>query len=197
MKLNHGRRAALSGAAVLLALAPLSACSSDDTGKKLDTWAQGVCDQTAAQTKKINDANTALTKVDSGGKPQDVQAADSAAFQQISDAYKALSGIFDAAGPAPGDNGDTFQQNAVTSFSGLSTQYAALKKQVDGLDTTDQAKFATGLQGVSDSFSKATTDGDKALSALREGDQGKALAKQPGCQSVPQSPSTAPTPTVS
>ncbi|NUP39147.1 MAG: small secreted protein [Streptomyces sp.] len=187
--MNHRRRAALAGAAVLLALTPLSACSSDDTGKKLDTWAQGVCDQTAAQTKKINDANTALTKVDSGGKPQDVQAADSTAFQQISDAYKALAGIFTAAGPAPGSDGEQFQQQAVSSFTSLSTQYATLKKQVDALDTTDQSKFADGLQGVSNSFSQATADGDKALSALRQGDQGAALAKQPGCQGVPQSAS--------
>jgi hypothetical protein len=188
VKLNPRRRAALSGAAALLALAPLSsACSSDDTGKKLDTWAKGVCDQTATQVTKINDANVALTKVDSGGKPQDVQAADSAAFQQISDAYKALAGIFTAAGPAPGSDGEQFQQQAVTSFTGLSTQYAGLKKQVDGLDTTDQSKFAAGLQGVSDSFTKAGTDGEQALQALRKGDQGKALAKQPGCTSAAQS----------
>ncbi len=182
VKLNHRLGAALSGAVVLLAL---SACSSDDTGKKLDTWAKGVCDQTAAQTKKINDANTALTKVDSGGRPQDVRTADSAAFQQISDAYKSLAGVFSRAGAAPGSKGDQFQQKAVTSFTTLSTQYASLKKQVDALDVTDQNKFAAGLQGVSDSFKQAGTDGEQALSALRQGDQGKALAKQPGCQSVP------------
>lgn len=193
VKLNHRHRAALSGAAVLLALAPLSsACSSDDTGKKLDTWAKGVCDQTAAQITKINNANVALTKVDSGGAPKDVQAADAAAFQQISDAYKALAGVFDAAGPAPGSDGEQFQQKAVTSFTGLSNQYASLKKQVDGLDTSDQAKFAAGLQGVSDSFTKAGTDGEQALSSLRQGDQGKALAQQPGCTSAAQSGSPSP-----
>ncbi|SHN31578.1 small secreted protein [Actinacidiphila paucisporea] len=181
MKLNH--RLALSCAVALLALSPLSACSSDDTGKKLDAWAKGVCDQTAAQTKKINDANTSLTKVDSGGKPETVQASDSAAFQQISDAYKALAGIYSQAGAAPGDGGAQFQQKAVTSFTTLSTQYAGLKKQVDALDTTDQNKFAQGLQGVSDSFKQTSADGEQALSSVRQGDQGKALAKQPGCQS--------------
>ncbi|WP_322975425.1 small secreted protein [Actinacidiphila bryophytorum] len=184
MKVNHRLGAALSCAAAVLALSSLSACSSDDTGKKLDTWAKGVCDQTAAQTKKINDANTALTQVDSGGRPEAVRAADSAAFQQISDAYKALAGIFSQAGAAPGDDGAQFQQKAVTSLTTLSTQYAGLKKQVDALDTTDQNKFADGLQGVSDSFKQTSADGEKALSSLRTGDQGKALAKQPGCQSV-------------
>ncbi|WP_327289595.1 small secreted protein [Streptomyces sp. NBC_01198] len=184
MKVNHRLGAALSCAGALLALSSLSACSSDDTGKKTDAWAKGVCDQTAAQTKKINDANTALTKVDSGGRPADVQSADAAAFQQIADAYKALSGIFSKAGAAPGDGGDQFQQKAVSSFTTLSAQYAGLKKQVDALDTTDQNKFASGLQGVSDSFKQTSTDGEQALSALRQGDQGKALAKQPGCQSV-------------
>lgn len=183
MKVNHRLGTALSCAAVLLALSSVSACSSDDTGKKLDTWAKGVCDQTAAQNKKINDANAALTKVDSGGKPETIQSADSTAFQQISDAYKSLAGIFSQAGAAPGDKGDEFQQKAVTSFTTLSTQYAGLKKQVDALDTTDQNKFATGLQGVSDSFKQTGADGEKALSALRQGDQGAALAEQPGCQS--------------
>jgi hypothetical protein len=181
VKLNHKLGAALAGAAVLLAL---SACSSDDTGKKLDSWAKGVCDQAAAQTKKINDANTAITKVDSGGSPEAIKTADSAAFQQISDAYKSLAGIFSQAGAAPGSDGEQFQQKAVTSLTTLSTQYAGLKKQVDALDTTDQTKFAAGLQGVSNSLKQTTADGEQALSALREGDQGKALAKQPGCQSV-------------
>ena len=82
VKVNNKLWAALSGAVALLALSSLSACcGSDDTGKKLDAWAKGVCDQAAAQTKKINDANTAITKVDSAASPQDVKAADAAAFQ--------------------------------------------------------------------------------------------------------------------
>lgn len=189
MKLNHRLGAALSCAGALLALSSLSACSSDDTAKKLDAWAKGVCDQTAAQTKKINDAQAALAKVDVGGKPEDVRSADSAAFQQISGAFKSLAGVFSQAGAAPGDKGDEFQQKAVTSFTALSTQYAGLKKQVDALDTTDQNKFATGLKGASDSFDQIGTDGEKALSALRQGDQGKALAQQSGCRSVSATPS--------
>src|SRR5882757_2841575 len=183
VKVNNRLLAALCGAtAVLLAV---SGCSSDDTGKKRDAWAKGVCDLAAVQIKKIDDANTAISKVDSGGTPQDVKTADAAAFQSISDAYKSLSGIFSTAGPAPGgDEGTTFQQNAVSVFSALSTQYASLKEQVDGLVTSDQSKFADGLQTVSDSLNKTTTAAQTSLSTLQQGDTGKALAKQPGCQQV-------------
>jgi hypothetical protein len=177
VNVNKRLLAALSGAtAVLLAV---SGCSSDDTGKKRDAWAMGVCDQAATQIKKIDDANTAISKVDSAGKPQDVKSADSAAFQSISDAYKSLSGIFSAAGPAPGgDEGTKFQQNAVSVFSNLSTQYENLKKQVDGLVTSD----------------KTTTSAQTSLNTLREGDTGAALAKQPGCQQVSGSASPSASP---
>ncbi len=184
MNLNTTTRhvaAALTGAALLLAV---SACG-DDSGKKLNDWAKGVCDQAQTQVKKIDDANTSISKVNSGGAPKDVKAADSAAFQSISDAYKSLAQIFSSAGPAPkGDEGKTFQQNAVSVFTNLSSQYAGLKKQVDGLDTSDQAKFADGLRGVSDSLNQTTSNGEKSLTTLRQGDAGKALAKQPGCQRV-------------
>ncbi|MYS20883.1 MULTISPECIES: hypothetical protein [unclassified Streptomyces] len=173
--------------AVLLAL---SGCSSDNTGKKRDAWAKGVCDQAAAQFKKIDDANTAISKVNSGGKPQDVQRADSAVFQTISTAYKSLGGIFSAAGPAPGGSeGAEFQQNGVSVFNGLSSQYADLKKQVDGLDTANQSKFADGLKGVSDLLNTTTAKAKTSLDTLDQGVTGKALAKQPGCQRVAGVPS--------
>lgn len=183
MKVKKKLLAALSGgAAVLLAV---SACGGDDTGKKQDDWAKGVCDQAEVQLNKINAANTSFGKVDSGGKPQDVKSADSAAFQSISDAYKSLAGIFSKAGAAPGgDDGKKFQQNAVSVFNQQSAQYAALKKQVDGLDTSDQAKFAAGLAGVSTSLKQTAANGQKSLDTLRQGDMGKALAQQPGCRGV-------------
>jgi hypothetical protein len=188
VKVNKKLLAALCGAsAVLLAV---SGCSSDDTGKKRDDWAKGVCDQAAGQIKKIDDANTSISKVDSAGKPQDVKDADSGAFQTISDAYKSLAGIFTQAGAAPGgDEGEKFQQNAVSVFNSLSSQYTGLKKQVDGLDSTDQAKFADGLKGVSDSLNKTTANAQTSLDTLRDGDTGKALAQQPGCQRVAGGPS--------
>jgi hypothetical protein len=181
VKVNKQFPAALCGAALLLVL---SACSSDDSGK-MDDWAKGVCDQTQLQIKKIDDANTAISRVNSGGSPQEVKNADAAAFQSISDAYRSLGQIFTTAGPAPdGDDGKQFQQNAVAVFNNLSAQYAGLKKQVDGLDTSDQSTFAEGLQGVSGSLDQTTATGEKSLNTLREGDAGKALAQQPGCRRV-------------
>lgn len=183
VKVNKKHSAAALSVAVLLLALP--GCSSDDSGKKLDDWAKGVCDQAQAQVKKIDDANTSISQVNSGGSPQEVKSADSAAFQNISSAYKSLAQIFDSAGAAPnGDEGATFQQNAVSVFTNLSSQYAALKKQVDGLNTADQSKFADGLKGVSTSLGQTTANGEKALNTLRQGDAGKALAKQPGCQRV-------------
>ncbi|SDO98619.1 small secreted protein [Actinacidiphila guanduensis] len=181
MKVNTRVLAALSGGlAVLLAV---SACG-DDTGKKRDEWAKGVCDQAAVQIKKIDDSNNSLGQVDSGGKPADVQSADAAAFQSAADAFGSLSAIFTKAGPAPGDDGKTFQQNAVTVFHDAATQYAGLKKQIDGLDTRHQAKFADGLKNVSASLQKASAAGQKSRDSLRQGDVGQALAKQPGCRGV-------------
>ncbi|HEY5837112.1 small secreted protein [Streptomyces sp.] len=182
VKVNKKFSVALSGAAALLLA--LSGCGGDDTGKKRDEWAKGVCDQAAAQVRKIDQANTAISKVDSGGKPQNVKAADSAAFKAISDAYRSLAGIFSSAGPAPGDEGEKYQQNAVSVFTNLSGQYAALKTQVDGLDTSDQAKFASGLAGVSNSLKQTTVNAEKSLATLSDGDTGNALAAQPGCQQV-------------
>jgi hypothetical protein len=183
VKVNKKLLAALCGtSAMLLAL---SGCGGNNTGKQLDTWAKGVCDLAAGQIKKIDDANTAISKVDSGGKPQAVKTADSAAFRTISDAYKSLAGIFSSAATAPGGTqGQQSQQNAVTVFNGLSSQYAALKKQVDGLNTSDQSKFADGLKGVSDSLNKTTAGAQTSLDTLRQGATGNALAKQPGCQQV-------------
>jgi hypothetical protein len=179
---NKKLLAALSGAAAVLLL--VTACG-DDTGKKRDAWAKGVCDQAASQLKKIDDANNSLSGVDSGGRPADVKKADAAAFQTISDAYAQVATVFDKAGAAPGgDDGATFQQNAVHVFTNLSTQYAGLKKQVDGLDTSDQAAFAAGLQKVSTSLEKTTSSVQSSLTTVRKGDTGAALARQPGCQQV-------------
>jgi hypothetical protein len=173
--------AALSGAALVLAVGSLSACG-DGGNKKLDSWAKTVCDQAATQVNKINDANTAITKVDSAGKPLDVRRADSAAFAQISAAYKSLADIVNKAGDPPVDNGAKLRQDAVADLNTLSTSYASLQKQVDSLNVNDQAKFADGLKSVSDNLAKVSKSGEQALDTLRKGEVGTAMAKQPGCQ---------------
>ncbi|WP_405727044.1 small secreted protein [Streptomyces sp. NBC_01537] len=173
--------AALTGAALVLALGSLSACG-DDGNKELDSWAKTVCDQAAAQVTKINDANTAITKVDSAGKPLDVRRADSAAFAQISAAYASLAGIVNQAGDPPVDKGAALKKDAVSDLTKLSVSYAALQKQVDALNIADQAKFAAGLKTVSESLAKVSKSGEQALDTLRQGELGTAMAKQPGCQ---------------
>jgi hypothetical protein len=173
--------AALTGAALVLTLGSLSACS-DDSNKELDSWAKTVCDQAAAQVTKITDANTAITKVDSAGKPLDVRRADSAAFAQIAAAYAALSGIVNQAGDPPVDKGAALKKGAVSDLTKLSVSYAALQKQVDALNIADQAKFAAGLKTVSESLAKVSKSGEQALDTLRQGELGTAMAKQPGCQ---------------
>lgn len=179
--------AALSGVATLTMA--LSACSS--SSNKIDDYAKSVCDQVQPQLQKIQNANNSIASVSGGSsKPEDVKSADSAAFQQISDAYKALSNAVSGAGAPPVQNGATLQQNAVQELNDTSGAYAGLKKTVDGLNTGDQVAFANGLKGVAGQLTTLSKGGDDALSKLQSGDVGNAMAKQPGCQKASGSPST-------
>ncbi|OEJ25787.1 small secreted protein [Streptomyces agglomeratus] len=179
--MNKKFAAALSGGAVLVMA--LSGCSDDESDNEVDDWAKTVCDQVQPQLKKISDANASIQKQTAdNSKPADVQRTDSQAFQQISDAYKAMGTAVDKAGAPPVEDGETTQKEAVKELNDSSAAYADLRKQVDGLDTSDQAKFADGLKGVADELSKISKSGDQALQKLQSGEVGKAMAKQPGCQ---------------
>ncbi|MGR8009192.1 small secreted protein [Streptomyces hypolithicus] len=180
--MNKKFAAALSGGAVLVMA--LSGCSGDDNSDdKVNDWAKTVCDQVQPQLKKISDANTSIQKQTAdNSKPADVQETDSVAFQQISDAYKAMGSAVDKAGAPPVDDGQKTQPEAVKELNASSASYADLKEQIDALDTKDQAKFADGLKGVADELSKISKSGDQALQKLQSGDVGQAMAKQPGCQ---------------
>jgi hypothetical protein len=180
--------AALSGAALIVTMGSLAGCG--DGNAKLKSWAKSVCDSASVQVKKINAANAAITQVDSGGKPADVRKADAAAFQEISDAYKALSGIVGKAGNPPVEKGGAaLRTGSVSDLNQLSAAYADLKKQTDALDTKSQAKFADGLQTVSDNLGKVSKSGEGALDTLRKGEVGQAMAEQPGCRNAGGSPS--------
>lgn len=179
--MNKKFAAALSGGAVLVMA--LSGCSDDESDNKVNDWAKTVCDQVQPQLKKISDANASIQKQTAdNSKPADVQRTDSRAFQQISDAYKAMGTAVDKAGAPPVEDGGTTQKEAVKELNDSSAAYADLRKQVDGLNTRDQAKFADGLKGVADELSKISRSGDQALQKLQSGEVGKAMAKQPGCQ---------------
>jgi hypothetical protein len=188
---NKKLAAALSGGAVLVLA--LSGCSSsDNSNAKLDAWAKQVCDAVQPQAKKIEAANTAIQKETSDNStPEQVQKTDSQAFQDMSDAYKAIGAAVDTAGAPNVDSGAKKQQDAVKELNGISASYASLKKQVDALDTKDQAKFADGLKGIATSLDKLSTSGNDALKNLEAGDVGKAMAKQASCKSASASPSAA------
>ncbi|MBT2507034.1 small secreted protein [Streptomyces sp. ISL-98] len=180
--MNKKFAAALSGGAVLAMAMTLSGCG-DDEDDKVDDWAKTVCDQVQPQLKKISDANASIQKQTAdNSKPVDVQRTDSAAFQQISDAYKAMGSAVDKAGAPPVEGGETTQKDAVKELNASSAAYADLRRQVDALNTKDQAKFADGLKGIADELDKISKSGDEALQKLQSGEVGEAMAKQPGCQ---------------
>ncbi|EPD56402.1 MULTISPECIES: hypothetical protein [Streptomyces] len=188
---NKKLAAALSGGAVLVLA--LSGCSSDDGNDKLDAWAKQVCDAVQPQAKKIEAANAAIQKQTSDNSaPADVQKTDAQAFQDMSDAYKAIGAAVQNAGAPAVDGGEKKQKDAVKELNDISASYASLKTQVDKLETKDQAKFADGLKDIATSLDKLSKSGNDALKTLEEGDVGKAMAKQESCKSASASaPATA------
>ncbi|MFD9459745.1 small secreted protein [Streptomyces sp. NPDC060027] len=189
---NKKLAAALSGGAVLVLA--LSGCSSsDDNGNdKLDSWAKQVCDAVKPQAQKIEAANAAIQKQTSDNStPDAVQNTDAQAFQDMSDAYKAIGSAVDNAGAPNVDGGKTKQTNAVKELNDISASYAKLKAQVDKLDTKDQAKFADGLKDIATQLDKLSQSGNDALKKLEEGEVGQAMAQQESCKSASGSPATA------
>ncbi|MGQ4387459.1 small secreted protein [Streptomyces sp. SAS_270] len=187
---NKKLTAALSGGAVLVLA--LSGCSSsdDDNSDKLNSWAKQVCDAVQPQAKKIEAANTAIQKETSDNStPAEVQKTDAQAFQDMSDAYKAIGAAVEKAGPPDVEDGKTKKTNAVKELNGISAKYADLKTQVDKLDTKDQSKFADGLKGIATQLDALSQSGNDALKKLEEGDVGKAMAKQESCKSASSAPS--------
>ncbi|MET8677293.1 small secreted protein [Streptomyces sp. NPDC004647] len=184
--MNKKLMAALCGSAAL-GLA-LSGCG-DDGSDEVDSYARKVCDQVQPQLKKITDANQSITSTAADGKPADIKKADSAAFQQISDAYAAMSDSVEKAGTPPVDNGEKIQTDAVKELDATSKAYADLKKAVDKLDTKDQGKFADGLKGVADELDAVNKVGDDAIKKLQSGEIGTAMSKQAGCKRPTTSPS--------
>ncbi|MGW0613438.1 small secreted protein [Streptomyces sp. NPDC002788] len=179
---NKKLAAALSGGAVLVLA--LSGCGGDEN-EKLDSWAKQVCDAVQPQAKKIESANAAIQKETSDNStPQDVQKTDAQAFQDMSDAYKAIGSAVNKAGAPDVENGEKKQQDAVKELNSISASYASLKKQVDGLDTKDQGKFADGLKDIATELDKLSQSGNNALRNLEEGEVGQAMARQSSCKAA-------------
>ncbi|MFF9806315.1 small secreted protein [Streptomyces coeruleorubidus] len=179
---NKKLAAALSGGAVLVLA--LSGCGGDDN-EKLDSWAKQVCDAVQPQAKKIESANASIQKETSdNSKPEDVQKTDAKAFQDMSDAYKAIGDAVTKAGAPDVENGEKKQQDAVKELNTISSSYASLKKQVDALDTKDQGKFADGLKDIATELDKLGKSGNDALRTLEEGEVGQAMARQTSCKAA-------------
>ncbi|WP_369234247.1 small secreted protein [Streptomyces sp. R21] len=187
---NKKLTAALSGGAVLVLALSGCSSSSDDNSDALNSWAKQVCDAVQPQAKKIEAANTAIQKETSDNStPEEVQKTDAQAFQDMSDAYKAIGTAVEKAGAPDVEDGKTKKTNAVKELNDISAKYADLKTQVEKLDTKDQSKFADGLKGIATQLDKLSQSGNDALKKLEEGEVGAAMAKQESCKSASAKPS--------
>lgn len=179
--MNRKLTVALSSCA-LLTLA-LSACgaSSEEQARE---WARNVCQDVRPQAKKIQAANLAIAEVSEGERPpKEVQEADSAAFQDLSEAYAALADAVDEAGDPPVDDGAQVRQDAVAQLRDLSESYAELKETTDDLDTSDRGEFARGLEDLAERLQRLGETSDEALQELQRGELGEAINQEEGCQS--------------
>ncbi|MFB7895958.1 small secreted protein [Streptomyces xiamenensis] len=181
----YGRAVTWSSGAALALTLTLTGCGSDDNAKA-DEWAKSVCDKMQPEVEKIRSASASITEASQGGKPAaEVQQADSAAFQEISDAYSSLATIVNDAGDPPVDNGAQLRQDAVGELNSISESYAGLKTSVDELNPDDVSAFSDGLKDIAGQLSTLGQSGDQALSELQSGDLRTAMLKQEGCQSSP------------
>jgi hypothetical protein len=186
---NKRLAVALSGGAVLVLA--LSGCSSDDE-PTVDDWAKKYCDQAKPQIQKQADVEELIRQTASDGKPADIQAADSKAFQDLSDVNKAFAAAFRSAGDTPIEADRPLVDATAAELDANSLAYLELKKQVDALDVNNQQKFADGLKPVVDGLAKIEQN-QAAWNKLRASETGRAMAKQPGCQPVsPSAPAGPP-----
>ncbi|MBW5482312.1 small secreted protein [Streptomyces bambusae] len=185
--MNKKLAAAASCCAVLMLV--LSGCGDDSGDNKADGWAKKVCDGWQPNLKKIEDANAEIKRVATeNAKSEDVQKTDSAAFQQISDAYKAMAESLTSAGAPPVKEGEAAMNAAAAGFTATAKGYTDLKTQIDGLDPKDQGKFAEGLKTVAGGIEEANKGANQARDQLKTGGLDKAMNSQKGCQMTSPAP---------
>ncbi|MGW5674842.1 small secreted protein [Streptomyces sp. NPDC003860] len=178
---NKKLATALSGGAVLVLA--LTGCGSSEEKNTVDDWAKKYCDQAKAQFKSKAEAEQLIRSTATDGKPADIQAADSKAFQDLADANKAFAAAFNSAGATPVEKDAELVKAAVAERDANAKSYVDLKKQMDGLDVQDQQTFADGLKGVADGLAKVE-ENENAWNKLRDSETGRAMAKQQGCKPV-------------
>jgi hypothetical protein len=180
----------LSAGLCCAAIATLAVAGCSDSDDQVNAYAKKVCDQVQPQQATIQRATSAIASVSAAGNsPAQVQQTDSAAFGQIAGAYQTLAKAIQDAGAPPVDKGATLRKNAVTQLTGIASSYSKLQKTVQGLDASDQGKFADGLKTVSDQLVPLSQSSGDALTKLQAGDIGKAMAGQPGCRKASASAS--------
>ncbi|MBB5939544.1 small secreted protein [Streptomyces zagrosensis] len=180
--MNKKLVAALSGGAALVLA--LTGCGGDDDegNKKAESWAERVCGDVQPQLKKMQEANASIKAAANEPDSKKLQQMDSQAFQQLSDAYRALGTSLKDAGAPPVDGGEKTQTEAVKGLNAASRAFSDLKISVDKLDVKNKSKFADGLHGVAAKLKKLSQTGNDALKQLEDGEVGEALGKQKGCQ---------------
>ena len=183
----------LSAGVCCAALATLAVAGCSDSDDQVSAYAKKVCTQVEPQHAAIQKATDAIAAVSTAvNSPQQVQQTDAQAFGQMAAAYRTLAKTVQDAGAPPVDKGATLQQNAVTQLTGIADSYAKLQKAVQGLDTSDQGKFADGLKTVSEQFAPLSQRSGDAFTKLQAGDIGKAMAQQSGCRKAESSVSASP-----
>lgn len=173
----------LAAPAALLALG-VTACASGN-GPALDAWAKTVCGGVQGPVQAAATALADTGTVKSGESPKDLQSRLAADFGTLATANTGIAQAVQQAGVPKVDTGAQIQADAVTELNQAAGGYTQVKQTVEQLPATDQAKFAAGLKGVSDQVQRLSGLSTSALRKLQSGDLGGALAKQPGCKSVP------------
>jgi hypothetical protein len=164
------------------AIATLALAGCSDSDDQANAYAKKVCDQVQSQQAAIQKASDSISSVSAQNvEPKVIQQTDSAAFGQMADAYSNLATAVQSAGAPPVDKGADIQKNAVSQLNTMADSYTKLQKDVQGLDTGDQGKFADGLNSLTTHFTPLIQSGNDALAQLQSGDIGKAMARQPGC----------------
>ncbi|WP_165985148.1 small secreted protein [Streptomyces sp. YIM 98790] len=175
--------------ACMLLVLTLTGCSDDSAGKR-EAWARTFCDLRQPQAEKIAAAHRSIAEVSEreDATPEEVKEVDVQAYQDLSEAYAALSDALGEAGDPPVEDGAQLREDAQGELQALSDAYEGLQSVAEELDTSDRAKFAEGLRELAGKVEELTRSGDAALSELQSGRLGEALAAQPSCQTPTPGP---------
>jgi hypothetical protein len=167
-----------------LVLLGVTACGGGN-GPAVEAWAKSVCQGMQSPVQQANAALADTGAVRTGESPKALQTRLAADLGTLATANSQIAQAVQKAGVPKVDNGAQLQADAVSELNQAAGGYTKAQKSVQGLVVSDQAKFAAGLKGVGDQVQQLAELSTGALQKLQTGDLGTALAKQPGCKSVP------------